>query len=121
MSGVRDSDISLAQAAAAFGTPTFEAVFKQTIMELERHRLPLQAGLSQSSYVDDSAIDVVVLSSREQGTALHVKAGIFYGGIIAGSCCADDPTPVEAQPEYCELLFTIHRQSGAARVELLAE
>ncbi len=118
---MRNIDVALAQAVAAFGTPTFKAAFKQTIMELDRNRLPLQAGLSKSSYVDDSAIDVVVLSSHVHGKALQVKAGIFYAGIIAGSCCADDPTPVEVLPEYCELLFLIDRQSGAARVELLAE
>jgi len=45
-----------------------------------------------------------------------VRAGVFYRGIIAGSCCIDDPTPVEPHEEYCELEFRIDRETGETEV-----
>ncbi len=109
----------LPRAAVAWETPDFAAVFREEVTGLDRSCLPLQAGLSQSSHVDDSRIDVVVLGSHADEREIEVRAGIFYAGIIAGSCCADDPTPVEPQPEYCQLRFRIDRRDGAARIELL--
>ena len=114
--------VSLPRTLAAWGASEFDAVFKQEVAALAPAQLPLQAGLSQSSYVDEHVErDVVVLGSHADEREIEVRAGIFYAGIIAGSCCADDPTPVEPQAEYCELRFRIDRRDGAARVALLAD
>ncbi|MEZ5541890.1 MAG: hypothetical protein R3F42_07590 [Pseudomonadota bacterium] len=51
---------------------------------------------------------------------IHARAGLFYTGIIAGCSCADDPTPVEEQAEYCVVDITIDRLTGAATIRLAA-
>lgn len=81
--------------------------------------LPLQQGLTQSSHVSGEAFSPVVLSTQDMGDRILVKTGIFYSGVIAGSCCADDPTPVCEQTEYCEVLFEIDKASGDTQVTLL--
>ena len=45
--------------------------------------------------------------------------GIFYAGIIVGSCCDSDPTPVCEQTEYCEVQFNINKLTAEATVALL--
>jgi len=52
---------------------------------------------------------------------IRVKAGIFYTGVIAGCSCADDPTPIDEQNEYCVVQFDIDRTTADATVTLLAE
>jgi hypothetical protein len=47
--------------------------------------------------------------------------GVFFSGIITGCSCADDPTPVETQNEYCELLFAIDKATAETTITLLAD
>lgn len=110
--------MKLTKSLARWGTDEFEATFKQEVYTLERTQLPLQQGLTQSSYVSDSKVDLVILNIAETSTELIVKTGVFYSGIIAGSCCADDPTPVCEQTEYCELIFNIDKTSAETKVRL---
>ena len=70
---------------------------------------------------DDKPFRVMPLATEATADRLRVKAGVFYAGIVGGCSCADDPTPLESQPEYCMLWFEIDRSSGAARVELAPE
>lgn len=111
--------ILLSQSINAWGSTDFAAVFKQEVSETPHASLPLQQGLTQSSYVSDEVFSAIILNSSTDDLHLYIKAGIFYTGIIAGCSCADDPTPLDTQNEYCELQFTIHRQSGETQVELL--
>lgn len=111
--------MKLTKSLNAWGSAEFEAVFKQEIRQLERALLPLQQALTQSSHVSDSDIDAVLLHTEESAQKITVKAAIMFSGINAGSCCADDPTPLCEQNEYCELLFTIDRQSADASISLL--
>lgn len=108
--------ITLAQSLAAWHSPDFESVLKQELEQLDKQLLPLQQGLAQSSYVSDSDISVSILSISETPDFIQAKAAILYGGIIAGSCCADDPTPLCEQPEYCELLFSINKTTAETQV-----
>lgn len=107
----------------AWRTPDFRDVFKQEVGQLGVNQLPLQQGLSRSSHVsgDDYDYEVVVLNVAEEPQRLLVKAGVFYHGIIAGCSCADDPTPVDEQTEYCEVLFDIDKHTGEAEITLLEE
>lgn len=111
--------IKLANSVQAWGTAEFEQVLKDELKQLDPGLLPLQEGLSQTSYVTSGAIDAVVLNSTENADSIYVKVGIFYGGVIAGSCCADDPTPVEEQTEYCELQLAINKTTAEATMTLL--
>ena len=108
-------------ALAAWGTDAFDEQFKALVEVLPHSALPLQQGLERSSYVSSEPFRVMVRSKGEERGMLHVEAGIFYSGIIAGCSCADDPTPIEPQTEYCTVQFTIERDSGETRVSLLAD
>lgn len=111
----------LGKSLDAWRTPDFREVFKQEVGELGANALPLQQGLCRSSHVSGDAYEVVVLNVSEEPHKLHVKTGIFYQGIVAGCSCADDPTPIDEQTEYCEVLFDIDKQTGEAEILLLEE
>lgn len=113
--------IQLPNALNAWGTPEFEAILKQEIEQLDAGCLPLQQGLSVSSYVTDRPFQAMLISVREETGLIRVKAGIFYTGVIAGCSCADDPTPIDELNEYCVLQFCIDRFTADTTVELLAE
>jgi hypothetical protein len=111
--------IRLELSLRAWGTPDFEAALKQEVARLGIDRLPLQQGLSGSAYVVDAPVTVVVLGVAETEDAIRVKAGIFYKGVIAGCSCADDPTPIGENDEYCEVRLDIDKSSAAATVALV--
>ncbi|WP_324778461.1 hypothetical protein [Thiobacillus sedimenti] len=113
--------IRLPQALNAWDTPNFRDVAKQEITQLDAGLLPLQQGLSSSSHVTESPFHPVILASHADADRISVKAGIFYTGIIAGCSCADDPTPIDEQTEYCIVRFDIDRTTGDATVTLLNE
>lgn len=111
--------MKLEKSRAAWGGEGFSGIFRE---ELKRNAasLPLQKGLSVTSVALDSAIEVMFIGAHEENGRIFVKVGIFYEGVVAGCSCADDPTPVEAQAEYCEMLVEIGER-GEASVEILEE
>ena len=113
--------IRLLHSLRAWGTPAFEAVLKQEIEQLDAAELPLQQGLARSSHVTERPFQAMLISASDDAGLLRVKAGIFYTGIIAGCSCADDPTPIEEQNEYCVLRFDIDPRTAEASVTLLDE
>lgn len=110
--------IRLPESLAAWGTPGFDATLKSELERVDADALPLQQGLSASSYTTDSAFEVMVIGASAREDAIKAKVGIFYAGIIAGCSCADDPTPVEENAEYCEAEVAIDRRTGQATVSL---
>ena len=54
-------------------------------------------------------------------SVIRVTVGIFYTGIIAGCSCADDPTPVEENTEYCEVQLEIDKKTAETTIALLPE
>jgi len=111
--------IKLIRSLEAWGTPDFENTLQKEIQKIEPDILPLQEGLSQSSYVSDADISVMILNLTETAHDILAKIGIFYAGVIAGSCCADDPTPMSEQNEYCEVQFNINKLTAETVVSLL--
>jgi hypothetical protein len=113
--------IRLPQSLLAWNTPNFGDVLKHEIERLDAASLPLQQGLASSSYVTERPFQAMIISVNEEAGLIRAKAGIFYTGIIAGCSCADDPTPVDEQTEYCVVQFDIDRATAEARVTLLEE
>jgi len=103
----------------AWGTSGFEDILKAEVEQLDTDVLPLQQGLSTSSHVTDGPRKALILRVSDEQGFIHVKAGIFYSGIIAGCSCADDPTPVDEQNEYCEVHIEINKKTAEATVTLL--
>lgn len=113
-----ESTPTLPLARAAWRTPDFAAALKRELEALGPAALPLQAALQYGSVVADTPIEIMVLGSTATAVAITVSVGVFFAGIIAGCNCADDPTPVEPQPEYVELRLIIDLASAQVRVEL---
>ncbi|MEO6974928.1 MAG: hypothetical protein ABI144_03500 [Gallionella sp.] len=113
--------IRLDQSLRAWGEANFKATLKHEIEALGADRLPLQQGLSSSSYVAESPITVMIQHVAETENAICIKAGIFYQGIIGGCSCADDPTPVGENNEYCEVQIEINKANAATAVALISE
>jgi len=113
--------IRLPNSLNAWGTPGFGDILKREIEQLDAAHLPLQQALAASSHVTDRPFHAMVISAREEPGLIRVKAGIFYTGVIAGCSCADDPTPIDEQNEYCVVQIDIDRTTADATVALLAE
>lgn len=113
--------IRLHDTLQAWDTPAFRDILKREIEQLDPGLLPLQEGLSRSSHVTATPFRAVPLAADHDGSRLRVKTGIFYTGIIAGCSCADDPTPIDEQTEYCVLQFDVDATTGDATVRLIDE
>lgn len=113
--------IRLTKSLNAWGTPDFEDILKGEIEQMDAEQLPLQQGLSTSSYALDDKLNVRIISVSEEASFIRAKVGIFYTGIIAGCSCADDPTPVEEQNEYCVVQLDIDKTTAETTVVLLVE
>ena len=105
----------------AWNTPAFSETLKTEIEQMDVETLHLQQGLSQSSYACDDNIKAVIISFSEMSGVIQVKAGVFYIGVIPGCNCADDPSPLDEYPEYCEVQFDINMQTAETAVRLLSE
>lgn len=109
------------RALDAWDSPDFEPALKQDIAQLDASQLPLQQGLSVGSHVTDGPLGATIIRVCADENVIHVKAGIFYASIIAGCSCADDPTPLSENAEYCEVWFGIDRKTAEASVALVVE
>ena len=113
--------IRLAETLNAWGTPDFNNILKKEIEQLDAGQLPLQQGLTTGSYAIDGKLNAMIIGVSEEAGFIRVKAGIFYSGIIAGCSCADDPTPVNEESEYCVVQLDIDKQTADTTIALLAE
>ena len=101
-------------------TSSFKKIFKDEVERLEARSLPLQAGLSQGSYVSDTKFTAMLIGATENSEFIIVRAGVFYTSIIAGCNCADDPSPVDEQTEYCEVQLDISKETAEAKVRIVS-
>lgn len=112
--------IHLPKSLAAEGSSDFSPALKHEL-EAQAARLPLQQALAGSSTVSSERIEVMVIRHEADADRIRAKVGVFFSGIVAGCSCADDPTPVEARNEYCELLVDIDRRTAAADVRIVQD
>lgn len=111
--------IVLKNTLLALNTADINNVAKDEITNIDPSLLPLQKGLSLSSYVGKTPFSTIILKVTDEIDTVIIKVGIFYTGIIAGCSCSDDPSPVDEQNEYCEFQFTIKKESAETEVTLL--
>jgi hypothetical protein len=113
--------IRFSRALNAWGTPEFNGILVQEIEQLTIDQLPLQQGLSTGSHALDNSLRAMIISVADEGGVIRAKAGIFYTGVIAGCSCADDPSPVNEESEYCEVQLDIDKATAGTTVVLLAD
>jgi len=111
--------ISLPLALKTWPGADFNAAIKHEITRLNPDLLPLQQGLQHSNYAPGDDVSATILHSEETANSIIVKAGLFYSGIISGCSCADDPTPIDRNTEYCEVIFRINKASAETSVSLI--
>jgi hypothetical protein len=113
--------IKLIKTLKAWNTPAFNDVLKAEIECLEAADLPLQQGLSRSSYAVETGFQVMLVGVFDTPENISIKTGIFYKGVVAGCSCADDPTPIDEQGEYCMVQFDINKTTAETAIRLLPE
>ncbi len=113
--------LRLAETLNAWGSSIFGEVFKQEVEKLDGQYLPLQQGLTTTSHVSERPIQVMILGVAEESAYIRVRAGIFYTGVIAGCNCADDPSPIDEQNEYCVVQIDIDRTTAESTVSLVKD
>lgn len=111
----------LSRSLAAWGSATFETTLKEELAESSADFLPLQQGLTSGSTSLDSDLEVMILRVTETPRSIQVRAGVFYSSIVSGCSCADDPTPLDENREYCEVVLEIDRESGETRAVLAGD
>ena len=109
----------LKQSLLAWQSDDFNAVFLKEIADLNPDFLPLQQGLRYSSYALSDNISSSILSVISENENILIKVGLFYTGVISGCNCADDPTPMDINNEYCDVLFYINKKTANATVTLV--
>jgi len=113
--------IRLTKTLNAWGTPDLKDILKKEIEQLDAGQLPLQQGLSTGSYAIDGKLNAMIIGVFEEAGFIRVKAGIFYSGIIASCSCANDPTLINEESEYCVVQLDIDKQTAETTIALLAE
>jgi hypothetical protein len=108
------------RALRVWGTSDFQDVLKRQIAQCAG-QLPLQDGLATGSHVTDAPVTAMIISVVELHDVIRVQAGIFYQSVLAGCSCADDPTPISENNEYCEIQMDIDKASAATAVALVTE
>lgn len=115
--------LRLAQSAAAWSTPGFNATLATELEALGPQHPALhpvlQAGLTNTSAVADEPITISILGIDKEEGQIRARLGVFYAGVIAGCSCSDDPTPMDSLTERCELLLDLDCPTGSARLSLL--
>ncbi|GAB1393257.1 hypothetical protein MASR1M60_14200 [Rhodocyclaceae bacterium] len=107
--------ICLHQSLQAWPDHQFAATLKAEIEALPAGSLPLAEGGALGGYVDDASIVATVLRFSDMPDALLAEVGIFFGEILAGCSCGDEP---EIQNSYCELNVQIDKQTAVAHFSL---
>jgi len=110
--------MQLGRACAAWPSARFQAVLFEELKQ-QRDLLPLQAALRHGSHVTDTSPRFVLLSCHEQNDVLSLRLEVFFTSTIAGSCCADDPSPADELTEQASLRLTLDKPGGATRIRLL--
>lgn len=113
--------IELTKSLSLWGTADFNNCLKSEIEKMSVKQLPLQQGLSNSSYALDNNIKAIIISVADKEKIIQIKAGVFYTGVISGCSCADDPTPMDEESEYCEVNIDIDKISAETVITLLSE
>ncbi len=109
----------LSNSLRAWHTDVFTTILKKELCSINSNLLPLQQGLTQSSYAVGENLSVTILNVESDKDYILVKAGLFYTGVISGCSCADDPTPTDEINEYCDVLLRINKKTAETTATLI--
>jgi len=113
--------LRLENSMRAWGSTKFKDILKQEIERMDAEHLPLQQALMVGNYVIANQHTAMINSVFEMEKVVRVTAGIFYKSVISGCSCADDPTPVNENDEYCFVRLDIDKASAVTSITLVME
>jgi hypothetical protein len=99
-------------------TDCFALTLKSEIGNLPAGTLPLDQGVTQGGYVDDSDMAITVLHATEDDASIQAKVGVFFTEIVASCGCGDEPMPTNA---YCDMQVRIDKATAEAEFTLIPE
>ena len=108
--------IELRDPLRAWGTDAFPSTLKRAIEVLPPASLPLDRATAHGGRVDDGPVVVTIIGAVDAGTHLAARVGVFFGEVIAGCSCGDEPF---TQPGYCEIEVRIDKATAAAGFALI--
>jgi hypothetical protein len=108
--------IELRASLGAWGTDAFPSTLKREIEALPAGSLPLDRAACHGGRVDDGPVVATVIGAVDAGTHLEARVGVFFGEVIAGCSCGDEPF---TQPGYCEIEVCIDKTTAAAGFALI--
>lgn len=100
----------------AWNCPDFASALKSDIRNLASGVLPLHEAVTRGGYVDDSNLEVTLLGSGDDGSAVEARVGVFFTEIVINCGCGDDPMEENA---YCELRVSIDKRTAEAAFSLV--
>lgn len=110
--------IYLTQTLASWHSPRRESVLQRELEQLDPGLLPLREAMARGNQIAAEPVRVLVLSTADEADAYRARVGLLFASLIGGCQCADDPSPLEALPEYAELEIRIDRRSGVVQWQL---
>lgn len=111
--------MDLKRAIESWGTPGFRDVLKEEIGRMDAAAFPLQQALTRGNFLPGEKPGVMINGIDAFEDTIVVRVGLLFAGVDTGSCCADDPTPVQPHHEYCVIQLEIERATGQTRMTLL--
>ncbi len=94
-------------------------MLKEEIERIGVDELPLRQALQRGNFLVDEKPVVMINGIDALEETIVARVGLFFAGIDTGSCCANDPTPVQPHHEYCVIQLEIDRATGETRITLL--
>jgi len=96
-----------------WGSAAFAATLKAEVAALDPMDLCLHR-LATTGHPLDTGVSVNLIGSRDAGSSLEIRLGIFFEEILPGCSCGFEPEP---QPAYGELMLRIDRTTAQAQIE----
>lgn len=109
---------TLANTLKTWQTDAFAQTLKREITALPSGSLPLDKALNEGGYVDDSNLEISILSTSDNHSAILIKAGVFFSEIVICCGCGDDPMPKNV---YCEILISIDKKTAGTVFEIIQD
>ena len=108
----------LTRTLAAWPSPLRDSILKQELEGLDPGLLPLREAMARGNQVAAEPVRVLVLATGEDEDGYWARVGLLFASLVGGCQCADDPSPLEALPEYAELEIRVDPQTGSAQWRL---
>lgn len=88
---------------------------RTTLDALPAGILPLAAACTRGGLVDESARSISLLRSWHEDGCAHLRIGVFFGEVVAGCNCNDDPVT-----DNVYACFELRIDPGSAQTGLVA-